>query len=212
MNTLQLLEEKKGWARISKQPPFYTIILCIIAALLNFGISYLTGFVFKIPLFLDTIFTITILFYCGFFPALFTTFLYSIPSSLSVNAPFYLLFNLCSLAILLITYAIMKFHERNDNNSSFLTLLYLILASLLSGFVSSVIGGFIHSLALILFPNSIGEIVTEKFVLSLFSKNGSLFLSAILGRIPTTCLDRVISTLSGWGIYKLLLKLEKNHR
>lgn len=211
MENLQMKTHKRGWARISKKPFWTTFILCIIAALLNYALEYFAAYIIKIPLFLDTIFTITITFYCGPIPALFSTILYSIPSSLIVNAPIYMLFNFCSLAIIFITYGLMRYNEKN-NNSKLLTFLYLILAALLAGFVSSIIGGFIHTIALLLYPDVVGEITTEKFVLSLFSKNGNLILSAILGRIPTTCLDRVISNLVGWGLYTLLLKFDKNHR
>lgn len=195
---------------ISKKSPGTTIILCIVAALLNLIVSEFTNKVIKIPLFLDTIFSITMLFYCGVIPALISSFLYSIPSSLMVNAPFYLLFNLCSFSIILITYGIMK--KNKENNSIKLTILYLILASLLSGFVSSIIGGTIHTFGLLLFSNEVQEIVTEKFVLSLFSQNGDLLLSSILGRIPTTCIDRIISNLSGYGLSKLLIKIENKLR
>lgn len=195
----------------SKKPFFQTLILCLIAAFLNFALSSLVGMVLKFPLFLDTIFTITILFYCGILPAIFTALAYSIPSALSVHAPFYILFTLCSVAIILITYFVMK-KDLKNKNSLMLTLLYLLLASLLSGFASSVIGGTIHTLGLILFPDKITEIVTEKFVLSMFSKNGNLLLSAILGRIPTTCVDRIVSTFLGYGLYKLLDKNEKKLR
>lgn len=202
--------EKKGFT-ISKKPIPLTLLLCFIAASLNLLFSLTTGKLLKIPLFLDTIFTITILFYCGIIPAIITAILFSIPSSLIDNSPFYILFSLCSIAIIFITYEIMK-AESKQKHSKTLTILYLILAALLSGFASSVIGGTIHTLGLILFPTEISEIVTEKFVLSLFSQNGELFLSAILGRIPTTCLDRIISTLLGYGLYKILLKFEKKFR
>lgn len=200
----------KGFV-ISKKPPLFTFILCIIAAVLNLVLSEFTSRVIKFPLFLDTLFSITLLFYCGILPAIFSSFLYSIPSSLLANMPFYLLFNFCAIAIFLITYGIMKKNEKN-NNSLKLTILYLILASLLSGFVSSILGGIIHTFGLILYPDDALEIVTEKFVLSLFSKNGNLFLSSILGRIPTTCIDRIICTLLGYGLYKLLEKVEKKLR
>ena len=204
-------EHKKGWARISNKPFGYTLIISIIGGILNFALSYLISTVLKIPLFMDTVFTIALTFYLGPIPALFSSFLYSIPSSLIVNAPIYILFNLCTVAIVFITYAIMKYNEKN-NNSKLLTFLYLILAALIAGFVSSIIGGCVHTVALLLYPDVVGEITTEKFVLSLFSKNGSLFLSAILGRVPSTCLDRVISNILGWSLYKLILKIEKNRR
>ena len=207
--TLQNSNNKGNW--FSKKPVGLTIILIIVGAALNFAISNFTAFVLKIPLFLDTIFTIAILFYCGIIPAILTAVIHSIPSSLLVNAPFYILFSLCSVAIILITYGVMKNNDKR-NQSVTLTILYLILAALLSGFASSVIGGTIHTLGLILYPEEISEIVTEKFVLSLFSKNGSLLLSAILGRIPSTCIDRVITTLLGYGLYELLLKIEKKFR
>lgn len=202
---------KKKRLSISKKPFWQTLLLCIAAAILNLLLSKFASNVLKIPLFLDTVFSITILFYCGVIPAIFTSVMFSIPSALLDNSPFYILFSLCSVAIILITYAIMK-KEAEHKHSIKLTILYLILASLLAGFASSVIGGTIHTLALILFPNQVSEIVTEKFVLSLFSQNGSLLLSAILGRIPSTCTDRIISTLLGYGIYQLMLKFDRRIR
>ena len=211
MTGIKVQEKKKGWARISRKPFWTTVWLVLIGAVLTYSVAYFTAYILKIPLFIDTIFTIALTFYCGPLPALVSSFLYSVPSSLYVNAPIYILFNLCTVAIVYITYALMRYNERN-NNSKLLTFLYLILSALISGFVSSIIGGCIHTIALVIYPNVVGEITTEKFVLSLFSKNGSLILSAILGRVPTTCLDRVITTILGWGLYKLLLKVEKNHR
>lgn len=206
----QILKSRKE-NFFSKKPIGLTIILILVAALLNFALSAFTSQVLKIPLFLDTIFTIAMLFYCGILPAYITALLQSIPSSLIVNAPFYILFSFCSLAIILITYFIMKNNDTRKQSAP-LTVLYLILASLLAGFASSVIGGSIHTLGLILYPTEISEIVTEKFVLSLFSQNGNLLLSAILGRIPSTCIDRIITTFLGYGLYKLLLNFEKKHR
>lgn len=211
MNELGTKKVKKGKIVFSKKPFWLTFILIIASVLLNLAFSELASKVLKIPLFFDTIFTISILFYCGVLPAILTAVIYSVPSSLFVNAPFYILFSLCSIAIILITYGVMK-NDSKYKHSVKLTILYLILASLLAGFASSVIGGCIHTLGLILFPEEISEIVTEKFVLSIFSKNGNLFLSAILGRIPSTCIDRIISTLAGYGIYKLTLKIEKKVR
>ena len=200
-----------GKFMFSKKSLGLTLILCVVGAALNFAVSLFAAKGIKIPLFLDTIFTIAILFYCGILPAAITAFITSIPSSLVVHAPFYILFFICSVVIILITDKIMKYNSKN-NNSIKLTILYLILAALLSGFASSIIGGIIHTSGLILFPNKIEEIVTEKFVLSLFSKNGSLLLSSILGRVPSTCIDRIVSNIAGWGVYQLMLKVDKNMR
>lgn len=205
------LDKKKKKNRWSKLPSKTTLLLCLVAATLNLLLSEFVGKVLQFPLFLDTIFTIVILFLCGVLPAIFTTFIYSIPSSLLANAPFYILFNICGIAIILITYVIMKKGKRYEYSFIF-TSLYLILAALIAAFVSSFIGGIIHSLGLLLFPTEVGEIVTERFVLSLFSINNNILISSIVGRLPITCIDRLISNFAAYGIYILILKYQHNKK
>ena len=47
-----------------------TVVICIIAEILNFIVTAIFYHGLKIPLFFDTIFTVAVVFYCGLLPAL----------------------------------------------------------------------------------------------------------------------------------------------
>lgn len=47
-----------------------TVVICVIAEILNFIVPAIFYHGLKIPLFFDTIFTVAVVFYCGLLPAL----------------------------------------------------------------------------------------------------------------------------------------------
>ena len=62
--------------------PLRTIVICIIAEILNFLAADVFYHTLKIPLFFDTIFTVAVVFYCGLVPGLCVSVCYNLINSL----------------------------------------------------------------------------------------------------------------------------------
>ncbi len=191
---------------------FKITLFCIASVTLNMFATVLVFDVFHIPLFLDTIFTVAIVFYLGLVPGLIVGISFNIVDTLfnsfvrGINSPTNILFSLCGAAIVFVTWLFAR--KKEEFQISFpITLLYLILISLLSSFATIFIGGIIDFFRYTYFeiPDSMAPIkhFTESFV----SQKFSLFASCILGQIPISITDRLIATFSGFGVYKLYLKI-----
>ncbi len=187
-------------------------LFCIASVFFNMLATILVFDVFHIPLFLDTIFTVAIVFYLGLVPGLIVGVSFNIVDTLfnffarGVNSPTNILFSLCGAAIVFVTWLFAR--KKEEFQISFpITVLYLILISLLSSFVTIFIGGAIDFFRYTFYeiPDSMAPIkhFTESFVAQKFS----LFASCILSQIPISITDRLLSTFAGFGAYKLYLKL-----
>ena len=107
-----------------------TILICIIAEILNFAATAIFYHTLKIPLFFDTIFTVAVVFYCGLVPALCVSIGYNLINSLiwiysgSVSDPFIFFHNICGILIVLSTWIFAR-RKSEFKISSLITLLYL---------------------------------------------------------------------------------------
>ena len=187
-------------------------LFCIVSIFLNLGASVLFFDVLSIPLFIDTVFTVAIVFYLGLVPGLAVGFLYNFVDVLfnylvrGVNSPTNIFFSICGAAIVLVTWLFARKKEEFQLSLS-ITILYLLLISLLSSFVTIFIGGIFDFIRFSYYeiPDSMAPI--KQFTDSFVSQKFSLFASCILGQIPISLTDRLISTFAGYGVYKLYVKI-----
>lgn len=186
-------------------------LFCIASIILNLGFSLLFFDVLHIPLFLDTIFTVAIVFYLGLVPGLIVGVLFNIIDTLfnylarGIFSPTNICFALCGAAIVLITWAFSR--KKDEFQISIpVTILYLLLIALLSSSASIFIGGIIDFVRFSYFdiPDSMAPI--KQFTESFVSQRFSLFASCILAQIPISITDRLITTFAGYGVYKLYEK------
>ena len=187
-------------------------IFCFISIFLNLGLSLLAYDVCQFPLFLDTVFTVAIVFYLGLIPGLIVGILYNFIDVLfnllvrGINSPTNIFFSLCGAAIVIVTWLFARKKEEFQISLP-ITILYLLLISLISSFFTIFIGGTFDFIRFSYYeiPDSMAPIkqFTESFVAQRFG----LFASCILGQIPISITDRIISTFAGYGIYKLYIKI-----
>lgn len=187
-------------------------LFCFASILLNMVTSVLVYDVSHIPLFQDTIFTVAIVFYLGLVPGLIVGILYNIVDAVcnflirGVYSPTNACFAICGAAIVLITWAFSRKKEEFQISVA-VTILYLLLIALLSSCASIFIGGILDYIRYSYFdiPDSMAPI--KQFTESFVSQKFSLFASCILGQIPISMTDRLISTFAGYGVYKIYLKI-----
>ena len=186
-------------------------LFCISSLILN---SLFTFFFFdflNIPLFMDTIFTVAIVFYLGLIPGLIVGILFNFLDPLinfilhGVFSPTNMCFSICGAAIVLVTWAFARKKEEFQISIP-VTILYLLLISLLSSFVTIIFGGTIDFIRFSYYeiPDSMAPI--KQFTESFVSQKFSLFASCILAQIPISITDRLITTFAGFAVYKLYEK------
>lgn len=162
---------------------------------------------FQLPIFFDTVMVMAVLFTFGLIPSIGTLIVHYIIAIirdyvLYRTAPYILLYMLCGFVIIFITWIFIRKNE-NLHKSVNSTFIYILSAALTAAFASCVIGGIVNTLII--------RIITldenwQGMLLSLGGIRLNLLFSLIIGRIPLTCLDRVITTFTGFGIYYLYRK------
>lgn len=86
-----------------------TVVICIIAEILNFIVTAIFYHGLKIPLFFDTIFTVAVVFYCGLLPALCVSIGYNLINSFlwicnkGIFDPFIFAYTVCGILIVFST-------------------------------------------------------------------------------------------------------------
>ena len=186
-------------------------LFCLVSLLLNALFSFVFFDILNIPLFMDTIFTVAIVFYLGLIPGLIVGILYNFLDPLlnfllrGIFSPTNMCFSICGAAIVLVTWAFARKKEEFQISRP-ITVLYLILISLLSSFVTIIIGGIIDFVRFSYYeiPDSMAPI--KQFTDSFVSQKFSLFASCILAQIPISITDRLIATFAGYGVFKLYEK------
>ncbi len=188
-----------------------TFFICIMAEALNFIVAYIFFDMLHVPLFLDTIFTIAVTFYCGLFPGLMVGFFYNVLSTLTLTVrgfdfePYTMLFGICGVLTAIVTWF---FARRKDEFkiSMAVTVLYLVLIAVISSFVSSIAGGTIDFIryTLVDLPARLAPI--KDFTYSFQKMNFSLLASCYLAQIPVSVIDRLITTFLGFGVYKIMVR------
>lgn len=189
-----------------------TVLLCIIAEALNFISAYIFLDTLHLPLFMDTIFTVAITFYCGLVPGIVVAILYNVIATLTLVMRgftfeiYAVLFAICGVLVALTTWFFARRRENFQINMS-ITSLYLVLIALVSSLLAVFSGGTIdyirYSLADL--PDRMAPI--KNFTDAFRDQNFPLYASCILGQLPISFLDRIVTTFSGYGVYRLMVRL-----
>lgn len=186
---------------------FKQLLIVLICGTINYLLCYLIQQVFHLPIFFDTVMVMAVLFIYGLIPALGTLivhYLIAITRDYMIykTAPYIALYMISGFVIILITWLFSRKKE-NFHKTVNSTFVYILSAALTSAFASCFIGGIVNTLII--------RIITldenwQGMLLSLGGIKLNLLFSLMIGRIPLTCLDRVITTFIGFGIYYLYRK------
>ncbi|MCR5289278.1 MAG: hypothetical protein K6E51_04735 [Treponema sp.] len=190
---------------------FLTVVLTVV--LFSVGDLCVTTFfqdVLQSPLFFDTIFMIAALFLFGPVASfieylLFITLVCIKLQVLYGKTDYTFLYVLSALTIILVAWAFI-YKKENLTKGVNITFLYLFTASVFAGLACAIVSGCINYFVANLFQKD------WNFNKIIFAFNGEyldFLTSAIIGRIPVTILDRVITTFAGFGISKLYRKVLK---
>ena len=192
------------------------VVFCIMAAGVNFGLNSLFVFVFRIPLFLDTMFTAAVTFILGLWPGLFTAVLTQILMSIRKGNPDP--FVICVIVEVLLIWRLnpVKNAKRlNAGNipvgtSIFARLLFLYIICCIS---VSILGGIIDFFyyGTWLFPKPYFS-AEDTFKIGLLQSDFHLLAINILSRIPVNIIDRFIVIFGGFFLSKGFLALERVRR
>jgi hypothetical protein len=203
------------------------ILICLLSALGNVLLGTLVSGVLKAPLYLDTIFTVSVTFSFGLLPGLITgvalypaqNALYNVILNTGADTAAGNAFVLCVVSeILLVHLFCVKagtrrfFFLEEPSLSSFVSIAApLLVLAALDCILISIIGGvidFIQNKLLVIprvfYPEDI-------FKLGLIRNNVPLLAAAILSRIPINIVDRVIALFGGYGISLLYRKWVFSH-
>lgn len=205
--------------------------LCLSGAVLNSAIPALLTDIMRPPLFLDTIFTvsITLLFglrwgaLCGFLNSIFAVTILS-------HDWVVFLFVFCTVGTAAVTSWLMRFFPEELNlvplfagssskqsnklykssklNGVMSVIIALILLSFVLAIIMSVLGGIISTIINVISRSAeVMDIVTPqstRLTGSMFSSDMSFLLKEILVRIPINIIDRLITVFAAYGIARFI--------
>lgn len=199
------LENRNQNSLTFSYPIVIQILLGLLCGCLNIGANYLQHFN-PVPLYMDTIFTITASFF-GAVSGVISALVYHISTTIIyAKVPLWsLVWGICSLTIVLIIR--IYIHIRRKIEITDLVLLVFVIS-----LVVSLEGSAIFTVLNV--ATGYREDSQVKFMYALLSSNSiSIFVSALLPRVPVNILDKAISTCIGWlsfkGISRLLFLVKK---
>jgi hypothetical protein len=196
------------------------LFLCVLCAICNTAFSYLLNIQLKVPLFVDTIFTVAMCFTAGLLPGILTGVLSPLASffrdSLLTELPFEIRFSFFTICILAEVLLVCFFHakiksqeeiflQKPSLNSFTGVATHLMVLVALDCIVVSVCGGTIDFI-LGKFSAPLASSFEDVFELGLLRNNVPVLASAILSRIPINIVDRFIAIFGGYGISLVLRK------
>jgi hypothetical protein len=202
------------------------IILCALSAVCNAALSHFVINTVKLPLFLDTVFTIAMCFSAGLFAGFLTgafscfciSFVYKYILANSLPGVAYLFYICVIIEVLLVWFFHGKMKEREEvflQKPSLQSFIYV--APLLLGLVAldciavSITGGIIDfALTVHNVPRSVSP--EDTFKLGLLQNNMPLLATAVLSRIPINIVDRFIAIFGGYGVSLLFKKWINNQK
>lgn len=188
------------------------VLVCIVAGAGNFVTAYIFIDTLQFPLFMDTIFTVAVVFYCGLIPALTVAVTYNILEAFTLTIrgfpfePYVMLFGISGALIVLATWFFARKKEEFKINLP-ITLLYLVLIAVISSFCSIISSGIVDYIryTMVNLPDRMAPI--KNFTDSFVNQHFSLFTSCILAQIPVSLTDRLLTTFLGYGLYKMMVQL-----
>ncbi len=187
-------------------------VICVLAIVLNFLSVFVFYDTLRLPLFMDTIFTLAVLFYAGLLPALFVQISYNIINSFiwmfktgSFDI-FMMMYTICGILIVFSSWFVARRKDEFEI-SPLITLLYLFLIAMISSACSVLAGGIIDYFHLRYrnIPDMMSPI--KKFTDAFVRQRFGLFISCIVAQVPVSFADRLITTFAGWGVYKIIKRV-----
>ena len=193
--------------KFDKKHFFIVALTIFIFSVCDFLVAYFFQDVLKSPFFFDTIFMIAALFLFGPIASLIEYILFISFTCIKLKilygkTDFVFLYTLSAFTIILVTWLFIRKKE-NLNKGVNLTFLYILTASVVAGLSCSVVSGLLNGIAKNLFEKDWNF---NKLIFA-FDEYMNFPTAAIIGRIPVTILDRVITTFSGFGISKLYSRI-----
>lgn len=186
------------------------IISTILSIVINFGFNHLAIFILHVPLFLDTVGTVTLTFFCGWIPGLVCAFatalLDSIIGGYFLQLP--TLYVICSFFAVFISY---KF-KRNifNTNMIIVRICYLFILAMIMCVVISILGGIIDSICITYSNYKSTYPVASDFFKPNFIKLGLSQLGTnIVSRFPINIVDRLFTCFISYGLSLLFSLLVK---
>jgi len=175
------------------------ILLGIVFGLLNHGVYFLQSFN-PVPLYMDTLFTVTASFFgpvSGVISAALYHLLYLFIYTEAVVSS--LVWMICSLSIVLIIRIYIKIRKRVEFPD---ILLLIFLIALIISLEGAIIFTILNAMTAFVEDSQI------KFMYALLNSNNfSVFVSALLPRVPVNILDKAICVFLGWFSYRGIQKL-----
>lgn len=176
-------------------------LTALVAGILDFAVSTLFQNVLHVPLFFDTIFLMAVLFLYGPLPAMFSYVINVICGCLKLvilygKNDYVYLFTLSALTIILVTWLFVRKKE-NLKKGVNITFLYILSAAVCAALACSVVSGIISYFT---FSLNVESGPFDKIIFAFSGDQMGVLASCIVGRIPITILDRIITTFAGFGI------------
>ena len=179
------------------------ILTVLVFSALDFCATTFFQDVLGAPLFFDTIFMIAALFafgpvaaFCEY--AVFIVFVCLKLLALYGTTDYVFLYSLSALTIILVTWLFVRREEKLKRDVNFV-FLYLLTAAVLAGLACSVVSGFISYCT---YNLNAKDWAFDRVIFAFNGEGLNFLASAVLGRIPVTVLDRVITTFAGFGAFK----------
>ena len=176
-------------------------LIALVAGVLDFAVATLFQNVLHVPLFFDTIFLMAVLFLYGPLPAMFSYVINVICGCLKLvilygKNDYVYLFTLSALTIILVTWLFVRKKE-NLKKGVNITFLYILSAAVCAALACSVVSGIISYFT---FSLNVESGPFDKIIFAFSGDQMGVLASCIVGRIPITILDRIITTFAGFGI------------
>ena len=199
------------------------LLLCAFCAFCNSGFNYLLKTLLKVPLFVDTIFTVAMCFTAGLFAGILTgaalsPLAFFLVCKYLLGLPYEISFvrNIFTICVLAEVVLVCCFHARiKDREAVFLqkpsfnaftgVATHLMVLVALDCIVVSFCGGTIDFI-LGKLSAPLAYSPEDTFELGLLHNNIQLFATAILSRIPINIVDRFIAVFGGYGLSLALRK------
>jgi len=203
-------------------------ILCAVSVLGNILLNYLVNGIFRLPLYLDTVFTAAICFSYGILPGIITgiflpaillpvKYIYMYNYSVETSWTVYFFF-ICALGEIILICIFQKkikqkeidfFNDLACKSNIFQSFIpvatHLLVLAALDCIIVSVLGGIIgYTAGFFSVPRSLYP--EDTFLLGLLRNNVPPLASAVLSRIPINVVDRFIVVFAGYGISLLYRK------
>ena len=185
-------------------------IVVLVAGILENLVAFLFQNVLEAPLFMDMTFAMAMLFAYGIIPAFLTYIVYTIGACIRHVIMFgqnnyVYIFTISAFTIIFITWLFVRKKENLKKGVNF-TFIYILSACVCAALASSVISGIISYFTYTI-PPTYGAM--DKIIYAFAGDQMSILATSIIGRIPITTLDRIITTFAGFGISRLYLYVEQ---